>query len=221
MTEEGQLGTEPPSGDAPEPVPPVSVDTEPFVPAAPAVAAPDAPPPPAPAVPAPPVGWQPPPVAVAVKGERTTLAMAAGILLVLGGIGGILLGLLVAIVGGTVISSLDFSQFNNIPDLKGASPGALAGGVVAFFGALVVAYSIAYLLAGIGVLRNSNWARVLGIIVGIISGLIWLSGLAGANNTQNAAGSAGAGLFSILALGIHVYIVVVLLFFWRSRPSVA
>jgi hypothetical protein len=220
MTEEGQLGTEPPSGAAPEPVPPVSVDTEPFVPAAPAVAAPDAPPPPAPAVPAPPVGWQPPPVAVAAKGERTTLAMAAGILLILGGIGGILLGLLVAIVGGTVISSLDFSQFN-VPDLKGASPGAVAGGVVAFVGALVVAYSIAYLLAGIGVLRNSNWARVLGIIVGIISGVVWLSGLAGANNTQNAAGSAGAGLFSILALGIHVYIVVVLLFFWRSKPSVA
>ena len=175
----------------------------------------------APIPPVPPVGWQAPPVAVATKGERTTLAMAAGILLVLGGIGGILLGLLVAIVGGSVISSLDFSQFKNVPDLNGANPGALAGGVVAFFGAVVVAYSIAYLLAGIGVLRNSNWARVLGIIVGIISGLVWLSGLAGANNTQNAAGSVGAGLFSIMALGIHLYIVVVLLFFWRSKPSVA
>jgi hypothetical protein len=215
MTEEGQSGTEPPSGAAPEPVPPVSMDTEPFVPAA---AAPVAPVPPAPAVPTPPVGWQASPVGVATKGERTTLAMAAGILLILGGIGGILLGLLVAIVGGSVVSSLDFSQFSNIPDLKGASPGAVAGGVVAFFGALVVAYSIAYLLAGIGVLRNSNWARVLGIVVGIISGLIWLSGLAGANNTQNAG---GAGLFSGFALGIHLYIVVVLLLFWRSKPSVA
>ncbi len=221
MTEEGQSGTEPPSGAAPEPVSPVSMDTEPFVPAAPAAAASVAPAPPAPAVPGPPVGWQAPPVVVATKGERTTLAMAAGILLILGGIGGILLGLLVAIVGGSVVSSLDFSQFSNFPDLKGASPGAVFGGVVAFFGALVVAYSIAYLLAGIGVLRNSNWARVLGIVVGIISGLIWLSGLVGANNTQNAAGSAGAGLFSLFALGIHVYIVVVLLFFWRAKLSVA
>lgn len=221
MTEEGQLGTEPPSGADPEPPPPVSSDTEPFVPAAPAAAAPLVPAAPAAAAPAPPVGWEAPPIAVATKGERTTLAMAAGILLLLGGIGGILLGLLVAIVGGSVVSSLDFSRFQNVPNFNGASPGAVAGGVVAFFGALVVAYSVAYLLAGIGVLRNSNWARVLGIILGIISGLIWLSGLANANSAQNAAGSAGAGLFSILALGIHVYIVVALLFFWRSRVPAA
>ncbi len=221
MTEEGQLGTEPPSGADPEPPPPVSSDTEPFVAAAPAAAVPLVPAAPAAAAPAPPVGWEAPPVAVATKGERTTLAMAAGILLLLGGIGGILLGLLVAIVGGSVVSSLDFSRFQNVPNFNGASPGAVAGGVVAFFGALVVAYSVAYLLAGIGVLRNSNWARVLGIILGIISGLIWLSGLANANSAQNAAGSAGAGLFSILALGIHVYIVVALLFFWRSRVPAA
>ncbi|HEV2006863.1 MAG TPA: hypothetical protein VGQ85_09640 [Candidatus Limnocylindrales bacterium] len=147
--------------------------------------------------------------------------MAAGILLILGGIAGILLGLLVAIVGGSVISSLDFSRFQNVPDLNGANPGALAGGVVAFIGAVVVAYSIAYLLAGIGVLRNSNWARVLGIIVGIISGLVWLSGVANANHAQNVAGASGGGiLFSVLALGVHVYIVVALLFFWRRKASV-
>jgi hypothetical protein len=223
MTEEDKLGTEPPAGDAPEPVPPVSSDTEPFVPAAPVAAAPvaDAPAPPAAAAPLPPVGWQPPPVVVAAKGERTTLALAAGILLILGGIGGILLGLLVAIVGGSVVSSLDFSRFNNVPDFNGADPGAVAGGVVAFFGAVVVAYSIAYLLAGIGVVRNANWARVLGIILGIISGLIWLSGLANANNAQSGAASAGTLLFGILAVGIHVYIVVALLFFWRNRSSIA
>jgi hypothetical protein len=238
MTEEGQLGSEPPSGDAPElvpssgavpeePVPHVSADTEPFVPVAPAVVAPAgpavvAPAGPAEAAPAPPVGWQPPPVAVATKGERSTLAMAAGILLILGGIGGILLGLLVAIVGGTFISSLDFSRFSNVPNFNGANPGAVAGGLVAFVGAVIVAYSIAYLLAGIGVVRNANWARVLGIIVGIISGLVWLSGLANANNAQNvAAASGGAFAFSLLALGVHVYIVVALLFFWRRKPSVA
>ena len=223
MTEEGQLGTEPPSGAAPDPVPPVSADTEPFVPAAPPAAAPVSPEPapPAPTAPVPPVGWQAPPVVVATKGERTTLAMAAGILLVLGGIGGILLGLLVAIVGGPVISSVDFSQFKNVPDFNGADPGAVAGGVVGFIGAVIVAYSIAYLLAGIGVLRNANWARVLGIIVGIISGMVWLSVLASANNVQNAAGGASGGLFLLLALAVHVYIVVALLFFWRTKPSVA
>jgi len=147
--------------------------------------------------------------------------MAAGILLILGGIAGILLGLLVAIVGGSVVSSIDFSRFNNVPDFNGASPGAVAGGVVAFLGAVVVAYSIAYLLAGIGVVRNANWARVLGIILGIISGLFWLSGFTSANSAQSAAGSGASVLFLILAVGIHVYIVVALLFFWRNRSSVA
>jgi hypothetical protein len=227
MTDEDKLGTEPPLENEPPPPadpesqPPVSADTEPFVPAAPAAAAPIDPSPPAPATPLPPVGWQAPPAVVATKGERTTMALAAGILLILGGIGGILLGLLVAIVGGSVVSSLDFSRFNNMPDFNGADPGAVAGGVVAFFGAVVVAYSIAYLLAGIGVVRNSNWARVLGIILGIISGLIWLSGLTNANSAQTGAGSGGTLLFGVLAVGVHVYIVVSLLFFWRNRSSVA
>jgi hypothetical protein len=230
MTEEDKPGTEQPSGTEPpgvvhEPLPPVSADTEPYVPAAPAAATPVAPAPaPAPATaaaPLPPVGWQAPPVVVATKGQRTTLSLAAGILLILGGIGGILLGLLVAIVGGSVVSSIDFSRFNNVPDFNGADPGAVAGGVVAFFGAVVVAYSVAYLLAGIGVVRNANWARVLGIIIGIISGLIWLSGLANAGNAQNAPGASGGGiLFSLLALGVHIFIVVALLFFWRTKPTV-
>jgi hypothetical protein len=169
----------------------------------------------------PPVGWQAPPVVVATKGERSTLALAAGILLILGGIGGILLGLLVAIVGGSVVSSLDFSRFNNVPDFNGADPGAVAGGVVAFLGAVVVAYSVAYLLAGVGVVRNSNWARVLGIILGIISGLFWLSGLTSANSAQSTGGSGASVVFLILAIGIHVYIVVALLFFWRNRSPIA
>ena len=229
MTEEDKLASEPAVSAAPEPLPPVSADTEPYVPAAAAAATPVAPAPtttvapepapPAEAAPVPPVGWQAPPVVVATKGERTTLSLAAGILLILGGIGGILLGLLVATVGGSFVSSIDFSRFKNVPDLNGADPGAVAGGVVAFLGAVVVAYSIAYLLAGVGVVRNSNWARVLGIILGIISGLFWLSGVTSANSAQNAAGSGASVLFLILAVGVHAYIVVALLFFWRTKPT--
>lgn len=200
----------PESAAAPEAAPAVAGPI-----AAPVAAAPIAPPP------APPVGWQAPPAVVAVKGERTGLALGAGILLILGGIGGILLGLAVALIGGSVASNFDFSRFNNNPDLNGVDPGSIAGGVVAFFGAVVVAYSIAYLLAGIAVVRNANWGRVLGIILGIISGLIWLSGLSNANNAGNAAGAASGGVFSIIAVAIHLYIVVALLFFWRSKPTTA
>lgn len=179
-------------------------------------------PPTAPAAAQPAVAWQAAPPAVQVKGKRTVLAAIAGILLLLGGIGGIVLGLLFAVVGGTVVSNLgQFGDFGDIPELNGADPGAVFGGVVVFLGLLVVAYSVAYLLAGIGVLRNSNWARVLGIIVSIISGLIWLSGVSTANQVPNASGAASSLLFSLVALGIHVFIVVALLFFWRTKPATA
>jgi hypothetical protein len=168
------------------------------------------------------MAWQAAPPAVEVKGKRTVLAAIAGILLLVGGIGGIVLGLLFAVVGGTVVSNLgQFGDFNNIPELNGADPGAVFGGVVVFLGLIVVAYSIAYLLAGIGVLRNSNWARVLGIIVSIISGLIWLSGVSAVDQDLGTRAAAGSMLFSLVALGIHVYIVVALLFFWRTKRSAA
>ena len=145
--------------------------------------------------------------------------MVAGILLLLLAIGGGLLGILIVVIGGTIISNL--GDLGSIPGYTG-DPAALVTGVFAFIGIVIIAYSIAYLLAGIGVLRNSGWARVLGIVVGIISGLIWLAGVTGAGNagtTGNAAAAtAGGGLFSIVLFGIHAYIVVALLFFWRSKP---
>ena len=208
---------------APEPNADAS-DTSPTIPAytPPAYTPPPVPPPamPQPAMAQPAVAWSAPP-AVTTAGKRTTLAMAAGILLLLGGIGGILLGLLIAVVGGTVISNLNFDQFGPFPELKGADPGAVAGGVVVIFGVIILTYSVAYLLAGIGVLRTSNWGRVLGIVVGIISGLIWLSGVTNAGQVRDPSGAAGLSVFSIVMLALHVYVVVVLLFFWRTRASPA
>jgi hypothetical protein len=195
--------------------------------------------PPAPAVPTaqggpgapasaqPAVAWAAPAAVVDVKGKRTFLAGIAGALLLVGGILGILLGLLVAFVGGAFFAN--FEQFGGgfpeFPELEGADPGAVFGGVIAFIGFIVVAYSVAYLLAGIGVLRNSNWARVLGIVVGIISGLIWLSGVSNAN-LADAGGGAGSMIFAVVMLAIHAYIVLALLFFaafadWRRSSSAA
>lgn len=224
-----------PPEDAPEPNPEVlpetpapetasdeAVTTSEPPPAMPAYTPPSHTPPPVPppVPPQPTVAWSAPPAVVA-PGKRTSLAIAAGILLLIGGIGGILLGLLIAVVGGTVISNLNFDQFGYFPDLRGADPGAVAGGVTVFVGIIIAVYSIAYLLAGIGVLRTSNSGRVLGIVVGIISGLIWLGGVKNAGQIPDASGAVGLGAFSIVMLALHVYIVVVLLFFWRARTSTA
>lgn len=197
-----------PAADMPAAEMPAAATPPPMPPPTPMAAPPPVAPPPA-------VAWQAPPPAVAMKGQRTPLAMVAGILLLLLAIGGGLLGLLIIVVGGTIISSLG-SDLTNIPGYNG-DPAALVTGVFAFIGILIIAYSVAYLLAGIGVLRNSNWARVLGIIVGIISGLIWLGGVTGGGNS----GAAGGGLFSIVLFAIHAYIVVALLFFWRTKPAAA
>ena len=168
----------------------------------------------------PPVAWSAP-AAVVAPGRRTILAAAAGILLLAGGISGILLGLLIAVVGGTVISNLNFDELGYFPDLGGADPGAVAGGVTVFVGVIIAVYSLAYLLAGIGVLRSSNSGRVLGIVVGIISGLIWLGGAKNAGQIPEASGALGLGAFSIVMLALHVYIVAALVFFWRTRTSTA
>jgi hypothetical protein len=202
--------TEMPSADpAPTPAPPMAAAAmpPPMPPPAPIAA------PVAPAAPPPAVAWQAPPPAAPVKGQRTALAMVAGILLILLAIGGGLIGVLALVVGGTIISSLG-SNIGNIPGYNG-DPAALVTGVLAFFAIIILAYSVAYLLAGIGVLRNSGWGRVLGIVIGILSGLIWLGSITGAGSN----GTAGGGAFSIILFGVHAYIVVVLLFFWRYKRA--
>lgn len=165
---------------------------------------------PAPAAPppaAPPVAWAPAPAAVAAPGGRTGLAAAAGVILLILGILGGLLGLFVAVVGGSIVS-----QLGDIVDVPGLNdPGSVIGGVVAFFGILVVVYSLVYVIGGIGILRSRNWGRVLGLIVGILSGLVWLSGL-GQTDRANLP-------FTIIMLGIHVYVVVVLAMFWRTKTA--
>jgi hypothetical protein len=206
-------------GQTPEGEPtPISEDTTttpaadppplaPYVQGAGAASAPEPAPAPAPAAPPPPVTWAAPPAAVAVAGGRTGLAAAAGIIMLVLGVLGGLLGLFVAVVGGSIVSSL-----GDIVDVPGMNdPGSVIGGVVAFFGIIVVVYSLLYVFGGIGILRSRGWGRVMGLIVGILSGLVWLSGL-GQSDTANMP-------FAIVMLAIHAYIVVVLVLFWRAKAA--
>jgi hypothetical protein len=165
--------------------------------------------------PPPPTYVAPPAPPMIAPARRTGLAAIAGVILIVLGLLGALLGLFVALVGSAVVSSVrDYLQ---IPDLEGADAGSIVGGFIAFVGVLVLLYSVAYLLGGIGVLRSAGWGRTLGLIVGILSGLIWLSSL----SNIGAASSGSAGLGTIVMFAAHAYIVVVLLFYWKGRPSPA
>jgi hypothetical protein len=201
----GQAGT--PTGDqaSDTTVQPTSTWEQPaFVP----------PPIPPPQVQQPAVSWSPPPAPVSTAGQRTTLSLVAGILLIIGGILGSLAGLAVAAFGSAFISAIE--RFGPVPELEGMDVEKFLSAFVVFFGIIIIAYSLVYLIAGIGVVRSRDWGRVLGLVVGILSGLVWLGGLGG---RQGSADSIGG---SLVALGIHVYIVVALLFFWRTKqPSTA
>jgi hypothetical protein len=170
------------------------------------------PPPVPPPAAQPTVAWAPPPAAGAAVGQRTTLALAAGILLVILGSLGVLFSLVVLTIGRGVIQGFDFS---GIPGAEGFSdPNALVSGVITFLGIFVLACSTFYIVAGVGIMRSKNWGRVIGIVIGILAGLVWLGGITGGGR---AAG--GDTSFAVVLLAIHAYVVIALLFFWRSKSA--
>ncbi len=167
---------------------------------------------PAPAAPPPPVAWGAPPVMVAAKGGRTTLAAIAGVGLIILGVLGALLGLAFAVLGASIVKSLDLTQYGDFGDIN--DPAAVISGAIAFIGIIVVVYSLVYLIGGIGIVRSRGWGRVMGLIVGILSGIFWLLSLTGGGS----AGGSGSILFPLVLFGIHAYVVVVLIMFWRRSP---
>lgn len=177
-------------------------------PAPPAYTPPTYTPPPVPPPAAQPtVAWAPPPAATAAVGQRTGLSLAAGILLVVLGILGALFSLVVLTIGRGVVQGFDFS---GIPGAEGFNdPNALVSGVITFLGIFVLACSTFYIVGGVGIMRSKNWGRVIGIIIGILAGLLWLGSLAN--------GSRGDVSFALVLLALHAYVAIVLLFFWRTR----
>lgn len=173
------------------------------------VPAPPAPMPatPAAAPPAPAAGWVMP--APAARGGRTTLAAAAGVAMLVLGILGALIGIGIIVFGG-VVGSLDLSQYADTSAL-GANASKFVGGVVVFVGIVILSYSTFYLVGAVGVLRSKDWGRVIGIVVGILSGLVWLTGVA----------SRGGAGFALVMLAIHAYIVIALALRWREPGAAA
>jgi hypothetical protein len=137
----------------------------------------------------------------------------AGVALLVLGVLGALFGLLFFALAGMVGSLGQGGFFDEVP---GMPPGfeTSIGGFVAVIGVIVIVYSLLYVAGGIGVLRSRGWGRVIGIVVGIISGLIWLAGVFSPSTSAN--GQSGI-LFSVVLLAIHAYIVVVLIAFWRTK----
>jgi len=196
----------------PEPTPaPEDTTVTPPPPPPPAAAPSYTPPPIAPPAPQPAVAWAPPPATTAAVGQRTTMSMAAGILLIILGVLGALIGLLILTIGRGVIQAFDFRGMPGTENIS--DPNALVGGVIAFFGIFLLVCSTFYVVGGVGVLRSKNWGRVIGIVIGILAGLLWLGSLTSGGTVSGR----NDLLFPLVLLAIHAYVAIVLMFFWRNK----
>jgi hypothetical protein len=206
MTEERP--TEPtPQGAPPNPTP----DAPPPAAAPPAYTPPTYTPPPVPP-PQPAVAWAPPPAATPAAGQRTTLSLAAGILLVVLGVLGALASLALLTIGREFIRQFDFSTLPGLEQVN--DPGGFVESAATFGGIFLLACSTFYIVGGVGVMRSKNWGRVSGIVIGILVGMFWLASVAGGGRT-----SGGDISFALVLLAIHAYVAIVLLFFWRNKAA--
>lgn len=163
------------------------------------------PPIPPPVAPQPTVAWAPPPAATAAVGQRTTLSLAAGVLLVILGALGALASIALLTIGREFIRQFDMSSLPGLEQIS--DPNAFVESAATFGGIIVLAFSAFYVIGGVGVMRSRDWGRVIGIVIGILAGLFWLASL----------GGRGGGSTPIVLLAVHAYIAIALLFYWRNK----
>lgn len=153
-----------------------------------------APPPPPPAAPPP---AAPPPVA-----ERPGIVTAAGVTLIVLSVLTLLLALIlligVGLFAGAAGSMPDAAE---IPAGFEGMFGAFAGAFLVFT-LIVAAFGVLQLVSGIQVLGGRSWARVTGIVVAAIAGLLSLAGIGGGDSGGVVIGLAlvAANAFVIWAL---------------------
>jgi hypothetical protein len=127
-----------------------------------------------------PRGWQSyagtPPVATLAPSERPGLVTAAGITMIAIGALIVLVGLLFllfgAIIGGA--SSQFESQMPGFTSISGA-----VTGVVIVFAVIFLAIGILEIVAGAKVLSGRSWARITGLVLAVLLGLLGLGSLSG------------------------------------------
>lgn len=136
-----------------------------------------------------------PPPAMPAPHGRPGLVTGAGIAMIV--MGGLitLLGLLTLLLGGLfggVAGAIEFRA----PGFGGFA--GLAAGILIVFAVILLAIGILDIVAGANVLGRRGWARITGIVLAVILGLISLGGIGGAN---------GSGTFSVVWLVVNGFII--------------
>jgi hypothetical protein len=168
--------------DQTQPVRPTPDPTEPEAAEQPVAPPPaSAPAPEQPSVPpaAPTSAWvQPSDTARGPRGPLPGSLLAAGVLLI---VGGVLAGLIAAVLAasGAAMESVPISS-PGLSDAEIRSLRDVSRVVVIVFAGIGALVAVAHILAGIGVLRRSGWGRILGLVLSALGLLLFAFGLVGA-----------------------------------------
>ena len=127
---------------------------------------------------APPTGTAPPPPPPAHGPaiERPGMVTAAGITLIVLGALTLLLSVFLLLVVGLFAGAAGGIPESEIPAGMDGVMGAF-GGVLIVILLIVLAFGVLQLVSGIQVLGGRNWARITGIVVAAIAGLLALAGM--------------------------------------------
>lgn len=127
---------------------------------------------------APPPSYEaaPPPPPPPAPAERPTTVTAAGITLIVLGALTLLVSLLLLIGVGLFAGVAGSIPESEIPAGMGGLFGAFAGAIFVIM-LIVAGFGVLQLVSGIQVLGGRSWARVTGIVVAAIAGLLALTGM--------------------------------------------
>lgn len=158
----------------------------------------------------PPAGWAQPQPQPSYRPSTTGLAKLGSLILILWGLLFTLLGG-VTVAGGALFRDALRSMAGQ--DLEGGQFADALGAGLAIIGVIVLVIALAEVLVGIFSWRGSGFARVLGIIYGLLFGLTLLAGSLGAPTD----GSNGGGVVGLVLAGSYLYTAFIFIVAYRSR----
>ena len=154
--------------------------------------------------------WVQPPTVAAARGSVTGLAKIGAVILILFGLLWTLFWGAVVVLGAALKGTFD--QF-------GTGVGDTLGGAVAIIGVFFLIIAVLELVVGIASWMGKEWARIGGIIYGLVFGGICLVGALGTASGGSSSGTnttSGLIVLGVLAIA-YFYTLVVFAVRWRSR----
>jgi len=142
------------------------------------------------------------------KRSVTALAKIGAVFMDVIGVLVILFGLLI-VAGGALVGNSNIFEQNGITGFN-------VGGFLAVIGVVVGIIGLLHLLIGIFAWRGAEPARIGGIIIGLLFGILGVLGALGGTNSASGNGGSGIGLSLAISLA-YLYTGIVFLLRYRER----